>query len=165
MAKTHAKKLARASFFCGLGSLVLFVITGLPAIILGRRSRRIASLKGQQPPGLARAGIILGYLSFVIDGSLGVFLADGTQIAELGAGDVVGEMSLVEKRPPTVSVKALSDCRLLSVPQGKLRAEDLEELSLRYVPELQMRAIHSKTRRVVQLACCAGVVIGDHASA
>lgn len=65
MANPRLKKLASASFFCGLGSLILLIITGIPAVILGHRSNRVAKVQGRPRSGLAIAGIILGYLSFV----------------------------------------------------------------------------------------------------
>ena len=62
-------------------------------------------------------------LYIITDGTCEVVLADGKRLAELGSGDIVGEMSLIEKRPPMASVKALSDCTILAVPQTLLRAE------------------------------------------
>ena len=53
---------------------------------------------------LIEAGEPVHSLYLVIEGRLTVSLAGGPAIAELGAGDVLGEMSLVEKRPPAVSV-------------------------------------------------------------
>lgn len=69
-----------------------------------------------------REGEPVDQLFVVIDGSLEVLLGPA-RIAELGPGDILGEMSLIEKRPPTASVRTLSDCRILAVPQDRLRAE------------------------------------------
>lgn len=71
---------------------------------------------------IIREGEPLDTLFVVTDGTLEVLLGQ-TRIAELGTGDILGEMSLIEKRPPTASVRTLSDCRLLAVPQEHLRAE------------------------------------------
>lgn len=72
---------------------------------------------------IIREGEPVESLYIVTDGNLEVVLGQDTKIAVLGPGDIVGEMSLIEKRPPAVSVRALSDCRVLAVPQTSLRAE------------------------------------------
>ncbi len=61
-------------------------------------------------------------LFVIVDGEFAVTIDSGATIARLGAGDILGEMSLVEKRPPSVSVSALSPSRVLAVPQAALRA-------------------------------------------
>ena len=70
-----------------------------------------------------RAGQPLETLFLVIDGSLQVTVGKDHRLAELGAGDILGEMSLVEKRPPAVGVSTLSESRLLAVPHAVLREE------------------------------------------
>ncbi len=72
---------------------------------------------------IIREGEPVDSLYVVTDGSLEVLLGQNSRIAELGPGDILGEMSLIEKRPPTASVRALSDCRVLAVPQDRLRDE------------------------------------------
>ena len=39
---------------------------------------------------------------------------DDTVIAELGAGDVVGELSLIDRQPRTATSTATEECELLS---------------------------------------------------
>jgi CRP/FNR family cyclic AMP-dependent transcriptional regulator len=68
-----------------------------------------------------RSGEPVDALYIVTDGALEVALPNGTRLAELGPGDILGEMSLIEKRPPTASVRALQECRVLAVPQVRLR--------------------------------------------
>ena len=70
---------------------------------------------------LIRAGEPVDTLYLVIDGQLLVTLPGGQRLAELGPGDIVGEMSLVEKRPPAVSVSSAGPCELLAVPHAALR--------------------------------------------
>jgi extracellular factor (EF) 3-hydroxypalmitic acid methyl ester biosynthesis protein len=62
-------------------------------------------------------------LMVVIEGVLSVFVpsAAAAQIATLGPGEVVGDMSLLEDRPPTVSVKCKEATHLLAVPHSTLR--------------------------------------------
>lgn len=70
---------------------------------------------------LIREGVAIADFFIVIDGRLGVSVAGGREIAELQVGDIAGEMSLVEQRPPSASVAARLPCRLLAVPQAILR--------------------------------------------
>lgn len=42
------------------------------------------------------------------------------EIAQLGAGEIVGEMSFVDARPPSASVRALRDSLVLSIPRAQL---------------------------------------------
>lgn len=62
-------RLAIASLVCGVGQLVAFFPAGIAAIILGHQARRQIRETGQEGDGLARAGLILGYL-----GTAGVVL-------------------------------------------------------------------------------------------
>ena len=72
---------------------------------------------------LIAAGTDIDDLFFVIEGAFTVRLADGHEVAELGPGDVIGEMSFVEKRPPGADVTAAGPSRILSVPRSALIAE------------------------------------------
>jgi len=76
---------------------------------------------------LIEAGIAVESLYIVIDGELDVILPPDEKIGRLGPGDLIGEMSLVEKRAPLTSVVTVSHCRLLTVPhdvlQRRLRQE------------------------------------------
>jgi CRP/FNR family cyclic AMP-dependent transcriptional regulator len=69
---------------------------------------------------LIEAGREVRDLYFVLGGELSVLLPDGRQVARLGLGDVVGEMSFVEKRLPSASVRAESAVRLLAIPRDKI---------------------------------------------
>ncbi len=72
---------------------------------------------------LIKAGESVKELYFVTSGSLQITDDQQNTIAELGLGDIIGEMSFVEKRPPSVSVIAQEDCRVLAVDQQLLLAE------------------------------------------
>jgi CRP-like cAMP-binding protein len=84
----------------------------------------------QVPAGacLIEAGQPVGALYVVLDGALAVAVPGQRQVqtAHLGSGDVVGEMSFVDARPPSATVKVLEDAVLLSIPRPKLAAK-LEE--------------------------------------
>lgn len=71
---------------------------------------------------LIAAGRAPADLFFVTDGSFAVTGPHGESLAELGLGDVVGEMSFVEKRLPSASVAALDHARVLAVPRAALLA-------------------------------------------
>ena len=72
---------------------------------------------------LIRAGAPVRELFFVTEGELAVKTPAGREVARLGVGDVIGEMSFVEKNSPSVSVEAVSAARLLAVPRETLVAE------------------------------------------
>lgn len=72
---------------------------------------------------LITAGIEVAALYFLTSGAMAVRLSNGTVVATLGIGDVVGEMSFVEKRPPDANVVATEACRLLAVPRDAIKAE------------------------------------------
>jgi CRP-like cAMP-binding protein len=60
---------------------------------------------------------------FVLDGALGVHTAAGTQVALLGSGEIIGEMSLVDPAPTAVSVRVASDATLLRISDATVRAK------------------------------------------
>lgn len=71
---------------------------------------------------LIEAGVDITHLFFVTNGALKVSV--GTEvIATAGVGDILGEMSFVERRPPDASVIAKTPVRVLSVPITALLAE------------------------------------------
>lgn len=70
---------------------------------------------------IIREGTPVEKLYIVIDGKLEVVLGDGKRVAELSVGDIVGEMSLIEKRPPSASVRVIEEVKLLAIPQSTVR--------------------------------------------
>ena len=60
----------------------------------------------------------------VLDGELSIASErhSGREIAVLGQGEIVGEMSMIEARPPSVSVKARKDCTVLALSRSKIDA-------------------------------------------
>ena len=61
-------------------------------------------------------------LFFITNGHFSVEI-NGTSVAELAMGDVLGEMSFVEKRAPSASVIAKEGARVLAVPRARLMRE------------------------------------------
>ncbi len=60
---------------------------------------------------------------FVLDGALSVHTAAGAQLALMGSGEIVGEMSLVDPAPTAVSVRVASDATLLRISNATVRAK------------------------------------------
>jgi CRP-like cAMP-binding protein len=64
----------------------------------------------------------------VLDGLVEVEVA-GTVLAELGPGAVLGERASLGQGRRTATVRALTDCRIVSYLAGDLPARDLRELA------------------------------------
>ena len=69
----------------------------------------------QQGQPLEYMYILLSGLFAVIDEKL-----DGRELARLRSGEIVGEMSFIEARAPTATVKALEDGLVLALPRAAL---------------------------------------------
>lgn len=75
---------------------------------------------------IIREGEPIESLFFVTGGTFRVSTgADDTEIARLQTGEVVGEISYVDRRPPTATVTAVEDGRVLAIPRDIL-TEKLE---------------------------------------
>jgi CRP/FNR family cyclic AMP-dependent transcriptional regulator len=83
---------------------------------------------------LVQAGKPIADLFFVTGGSLAVLLADGTHVATLGAGDVIGEMSFVERQAPSASVRSEEASEVMCVPRDLIlaRFEQDPEFGVRF---------------------------------
>jgi len=64
----------------------------------------------------------IDHLYVLLEGELAVTVggARGTHIATLFAGEIVGEISFVDPRPPSASVTATQDSQLLALPRERL---------------------------------------------
>ncbi|HEY6323903.1 MAG TPA: cyclic nucleotide-binding domain-containing protein [Thermoanaerobaculia bacterium] len=69
-----------------------------------------------------RQGDTIDALFILLEGKLSVWLGGKREreIARLNAGEVVGEMSFVDSRPPSATVKALEDATVFAVPRRDL---------------------------------------------
>ena len=68
---------------------------------------------------LIREGEELQELFLITEGWFDVRVK-GLPVAKLSVGDVLGEMSFVEKQPPSATVSAIEPARVLAVPQEVL---------------------------------------------
>lgn len=64
-------------------------------------------------------------LFFVLDGLVGVEVSSASSqiIARLGPGELLGELSFIEKRPASATIKALENSLLLVIPRQILEAK------------------------------------------
>jgi CRP/FNR family cyclic AMP-dependent transcriptional regulator len=85
---------------------------------------KLRSLKSGEK--LVVAGKPIADLFFVTSGLLGVVHDEGIRVAQLLRGDVVGEMSFVERHAPRVSVAAEEPSEVLAIPR-KLILQRFEE--------------------------------------
>ena len=71
---------------------------------------------------LIEEGRRIDYVYIVVDGAFAVRVSalGGKDVAQLRAGEIVGEMSFVDARPTSASVVALKDSLVLSIPKASL---------------------------------------------
>ena len=74
---------------------------------------------------LIHEGKQLEVLFLLLEGRLSVSLAaaGGKEIAVLQSGEILGELSFLDSRPPSASVTALDEVTVLSIPRAKLTAK------------------------------------------
>jgi len=86
--------------------------------------------KTRVPAGtvLIRQGQATDSLYFVLDGEFEVYTNKAPRLAVLKAGEVMGEISFVDSRPPTASVKALMESQTGVVPRALLAAKLKEDM-------------------------------------
>ena len=90
---------------------------------------------------LVQEGQQLDSVFLVIDGALSVRTrALGREVARLLSGEVVGEMSFVDSRPPSASVIAAEPSTVLAVPRSLLseRLEEDQSFAARFYRALAM---------------------------
>jgi bacteriocin-type transport-associated protein len=64
-------------------------------------------------------------LYVLLDGRLAVTLAaaGGQEVARLGSGEILGELSFLDSRPPAATVTAVEDATVLAIPRSRLAAQ------------------------------------------
>ncbi|HEY6969099.1 MAG TPA: cyclic nucleotide-binding domain-containing protein [Candidatus Angelobacter sp.] len=66
----------------------------------------------------------------LLDGKLSITTSStGREIARLGCGEMVGEISFLDSRPPSASVTALEDCYVLTVPRTAVNARLADDIA------------------------------------
>lgn len=71
---------------------------------------------------LIQEGVANEALYIVLNGTLSVSMAalGGREISTIGCGEVLGEMSFVDDRPPSATVKAIEESVVLAIPRQPL---------------------------------------------
>ena len=76
------------------------------------------------PPNtvLIEEGKPVDSIYLILDGTLSVSIAplEGKQIAIISSGEMVGEMSFIDYRPPSATVKTIEKSLVLSIPRQEL---------------------------------------------
>jgi CRP/FNR family transcriptional regulator, cyclic AMP receptor protein len=83
------------------------------------------AVKKYLSPGevLIKQGEPIDAVYIVLEGLLSVRAQADSEIARLGSGEIVGEMSFVDARPPLATVVALELTLVLSIPRTRLTAK------------------------------------------
>jgi CRP/FNR family transcriptional regulator, cyclic AMP receptor protein len=70
-------------------------------------------------------------LYIVLQGTLAVSVEalSGAELAQLGSGEIVGEMSFVDARRPSATVKAVEDSVVWSIPRSQLAAKLSQDIA------------------------------------
>ncbi|KPF61107.1 cyclic nucleotide-binding domain-containing protein [Rhizobium sp. AAP116] len=71
---------------------------------------------------LINEGVATQDLYFVLDGEVGVQIKGVGEVARLGRGEVVGEMSFVDSSPPSATILAHGGARVLAVEKAAIDA-------------------------------------------
>jgi CRP/FNR family transcriptional regulator, cyclic AMP receptor protein len=76
---------------------------------------------------LIQQGVVSDSVFIVLEGRLAVWLkprrGPEREIARLNAGEIVGEMSFVDARPPSATVRAVEDSTVFAIPKSALSAK------------------------------------------
>jgi len=72
---------------------------------------------------LIREGQPIEWLYILLDGRLVVTIGSGKTVATLDSGEIVGEISFVDSRPPLASVQAANEVHVLAISREKLSAK------------------------------------------
>jgi CRP/FNR family cyclic AMP-dependent transcriptional regulator len=69
---------------------------------------------------LIRQGEPIEALIFVLDGQVSVSIAGIGEVARLGSGEILGEMSLVDESPPSATVTVVAPTQILAIDKERL---------------------------------------------
>src|SRR5262245_62047748 len=72
---------------------------------------------------LIREGEPIESVFFLLDGELAVTISGGVPLATLQSGEMLGEISFVDARPPLATVTATANSSVLRIPRDALRRQ------------------------------------------
>lgn len=80
---------------------------------------------------LIQEGQPVDALYLILQGTFSVAVSalDNQEIAELSSGEVLGEISLVDNRPPTATVTALTDAIVWAIPKVQLSMKLTQDIT------------------------------------
>jgi len=105
-------------------------------------------------------GVPVNSVFILIDGQLQVY-SGSVVIARLLAGEIVGEISFVDSRPPSASVKATVDSQVLAVPKAALRVKLQKDLGFASRFYLSLATFLADRLRMADARLSAGAKGGD----
>jgi CRP-like cAMP-binding protein len=101
---------------------VLFIfgqLTDADVLWLARNGRRRRVERGS---ALIHEGVSVDTLYILLEGELDVVVGpELRRLAQLLPGEVVGEMSFIDRRPPSATVRAATDSVVCAVPKARLQ--------------------------------------------
>jgi CRP/FNR family cyclic AMP-dependent transcriptional regulator len=77
---------------------------------------------------VVREGAVVEHVMFVIDGRFSVMKSDDRLLAEMGPGDVIGEVSFLDADPASATVRAIQGGRLFLIEKSRLATKAKEDL-------------------------------------
>ena len=92
---------------------------------LACHGRRQTIPKGQV---LVAQGMSIAYLYFILDGRFSVSAKGVGQLAVVACGEIIGEISLIDARPPAASVTALEESAVLAIECEELQKKLLSDI-------------------------------------
>lgn len=78
---------------------------------------------------LIRQGQPIDAMYILLDGRMAVSVAGIGEVAQISSGEIIGEMSLVDARPPSASVTALTPATVLTIARAPLERHLAENVA------------------------------------
>ena len=122
---------------------IIPLFDGLSKADLRMLSRLVTTARFRDGTTVARQGV-LGREAMIIRSGTVEVRRDGRKVAELGPGDVVGEMSLINNAPRTADVVATSDVLLLVMD-----AREFTSL-LNHQPKVAVKILKTVVARLIE---------------
>ena len=72
---------------------------------------------------LIQEGAFIDSMYVIVEGSMSVLSGAGVKLAEVGAGEVLGEMSLIDSSPAAASIRVDQDSLVLAIPKSRLQGK------------------------------------------
>lgn len=102
---------------------VLFVLGQLTDVDIEWLIDNGAKYQIPQGENLVTEGELVDNMHIILSGQFSITSSNNSdyEISRIGSGEIVGEMSLLDARPPSVTVKAVEDASVLAISLLKIR--------------------------------------------